>query len=118
MFNTECRYPLQPSFDDNNVYVPVNALRVDISDGQVYRDTDVVKRGGRLYDKLNHTFEFKDIIYCDITWLFDYEACLCIPTLHHLQSCRTSRSTADDGCRAGQTYHCSGGLCTCCLYGV
>ena len=73
VFNTENHYPLQPEFDDNNVYVPVAALRVDISDGQVWRDTDVVNRGGRLYDKLNHTFEFKDIVYCDITWLFDYE---------------------------------------------
>ena len=71
VFNTEERYPMVP--DENNlITVPDNMLRIDVSDGQVYRDCDVVLRGGQLYDKLNHTYEFKDTVYCDITWLFDY----------------------------------------------
>ena len=36
----------------------------------VYRTTDVIKRDGKLYDKLHHTFEFKGTIYFDIVWLF------------------------------------------------
>jgi len=71
VFNREDRFPIQP--DENNfIIIPDNVARIDISDGQIYRDCDVVMRQGQLYDKLNHTYEFKDTVYCDITWLFEY----------------------------------------------
>ena len=44
-------------------------LRLDIHDGQTYRFNDVVRRNGRLYDKMNHTYKFKSItIGCDVLW--------------------------------------------------
>ena len=72
VFNREERYPITPN-SNNFINIPDNVARLDISEGQVYRDCDVVMREGKLYDKLNHTYEFKDTIYCDITWLFNYE---------------------------------------------
>ena len=72
VFNTENNYPFPPE-QSGYIFVPANVLRLDISDGQVYRDCDVVKRNEQLYDKLNHTFEFKDTVMCDVTWYFDFE---------------------------------------------
>ena len=41
----------------------------------VYRTTDLVRRGDRLYDKLNHTYIFDPLksIYFDIVWKWEYE---------------------------------------------
>jgi hypothetical protein len=72
VFNTENNYPFPPE-QDGFIYVPANVLRLDISEGQVYRDCDVVKRSDRLYDKLSHTYEFKNTVMCDVTWFFDFE---------------------------------------------
>ena len=70
-FNREDRYPLTP--DENGfIYYPDNVAQLDISEGQVYRDTDVIQREGKLYDRLNHTFEFSGTLHCDITWLFNF----------------------------------------------
>jgi hypothetical protein len=72
VFNRECHYPF-PANTDKEIKIPPNVLRLDISENQVYRTSDVVRRGGRLYDKVNHTYKFKSVIYCDVTWLFPYE---------------------------------------------
>jgi hypothetical protein len=77
IFNREQHYPFTPlTANQNNIReikIPPNVLRLDISENQVYRTSDVVRRGGRLYDKVNHTYNFKGTIYCDVTWLFPYE---------------------------------------------
>ena len=83
MFNREDHYPLTPSKndgripelndDDTIVVIPDNMLRMDVSEGQVWRTSDVVKRNGCLYDKLHHTYKFKGTIHFDITWKFPYE---------------------------------------------
>ena len=44
-----------------------------MSEGQVYRTSDVVRRDGKVYDKLHHTFEFACPLCVDIVWLFPYE---------------------------------------------
>lgn len=72
VYNTERNYPLIPT-ETNEIPVPENILRMDVSENAVYRTTDVVQRNGRLYDKLHHTFEFSDTMYMDITWLFEFE---------------------------------------------
>ena len=69
VFNRENYYPLTP--DHNNfITLPANVLRMDVSENDVYRFTDVIKRDGKLYDKMHHTFEFRNPIYMDIVWLF------------------------------------------------
>ena len=73
VFNREEHYPLHPD-ENGHIYIPDNMLRLDIHEGQVYRTTDVIQRDGKLYDKYNHTYEFKNTpLYCDITWKLSYE---------------------------------------------
>ena len=73
-FNTEFRFPLTPDAK-GIVKIPQNVLRMDVSEGQVYRDTDVVRRGDRLYDRLHHTdiFTPDQAINFDVTWKWDFE---------------------------------------------
>jgi hypothetical protein len=74
VFNTEMKYPLTAN-DKGTIEIPTNVLRMDVSEGQVYRDTDVVRRGNRLYDRLHHTdqFDINKALYFDITWKWDFE---------------------------------------------
>ena len=74
IFNTEWNYPLLPD-SDGCVFIPTKVLRMDISEGQIYRDTDVVKRGDKLYDRYNHTYNFPldQKIHFDITWKWDFD---------------------------------------------
>ena len=74
VFNRELNYPLTPE-TDGQIYVPANVLRMDMHDNFTYRTTDFVLRGGKLYDKYNHTYKFDpQVKICfDITWKWDYE---------------------------------------------
>lgn len=73
VFNRENGYPLTPNAE-GFIMIPANVLRMDVSHNDVYRNSDVIKRDGKLYDKLNHTFIFlQKTIYFDIVWLFPLE---------------------------------------------
>lgn len=72
VFNTELKYPLVPD-SNNEIRIPNNMLRLDISEGQVFRTTDVVRRNGKLYDKLKHSYEFTQPIEADIVWYFEFD---------------------------------------------
>jgi hypothetical protein len=74
VFNTEWNYPLLPD-SDGCVLIPANVLRMDVSEGQVFRNTDPVKRGDKLYDRYNHTYTFPlgQAINFDITWKWDFD---------------------------------------------
>lgn len=55
IWNTEENYPLQPETSTGFINLPLNTLKVDtagVSYGQ-----DLVPRGTRLYDRLNHTYK-------------------------------------------------------------
>ena len=70
-FNIEKHVEFNP---DSNGYISIanNILKLDITDGYRDRYKDVVKRNGRLYDKVNHTDIFSDKILCDVVYLFNY----------------------------------------------
>ena len=70
VFNREENYKMPPSGVDDEIFINDNILRLDISQGQTYRTSDVVRRGGQLYDKLNKTFSFSKDIFCDVVWWF------------------------------------------------
>ena len=72
VFNTERHYPLKLNAN-NELNIPDNVLRIDITEGQIFRYTDIVRRDGRIYDKMNHTYKFEDPLLFDIVWLFNYE---------------------------------------------
>jgi hypothetical protein len=68
IFNTEQDYPFNP---DNNgdILIPDNVLRID----QVpWAATSLIVRGGKLYDKLSHSYTFDETIYADVVWYFDF----------------------------------------------
>ena len=71
IFNTEFNYEMLPN-DDQEIRIPPNVIRLDVSDGQVYRDCDPVKRGDRLYDRYNHTYKFNRPVNLDYVFLLDY----------------------------------------------
>ena len=71
-FNTEQHYKLTPD-SRGIISFPVNVLQMDVSGGQVWRTTDVVRRQGKLYDKMHHTYEFKGPIELDFVWNIEYE---------------------------------------------
>lgn len=72
VFNTERNYPLTPNTDGEYI-IPPNVLRMDFSDGQIFRDIDPIRREGKLYDRVSHNFKFSDrTFYFDIVWLFPF----------------------------------------------
>ena len=71
IFNTEFNYEMLPN-DDQEIRIPPNVIRLDVSEGQVYRDCDPVKRGDRLYDRYNHTYKFNRPVKLDYVFLLDY----------------------------------------------
>jgi hypothetical protein len=58
-FNKEFDYPFTPD-NNNQILWPNNVLQMDLSDNPKYatsyREKDTVKRDGKLYDRMNHTF--------------------------------------------------------------
>tara|TARA_B100001778_G_scaffold147978_1_gene121717 strand:+ start:7293 stop:7877 length:585 start_codon:yes stop_codon:yes gene_type:complete len=74
IFNREDHYPLTAE-SDGCIYVPENILRFDVYENEVYRTSNLVRRGGKMYDKMHHTYEFKPTttIYCNIVWKFPYD---------------------------------------------
>jgi len=72
VFNTERDHPLEPDSETNQILYPYNILQIDASREKHRQDYDVVRRNGKLYDRLNHTYTFTKTIYADVVWLFDF----------------------------------------------
>ena len=70
-FNTEHKVKRTPDAQGNYV-VPSNAIVYDISDGQIDRETNVVKRDGKLFDTINQTDVFTGEYYFDIVTLYPF----------------------------------------------
>ena len=81
VFNRELAVPFTPDANDNIVFQN-DMLRLDVTGDFINRNTDVVQRDGKLYDKVQHTYEFNRAhnlvnsdgkIYLNVTWLFPYD---------------------------------------------
>lgn len=70
-FNKEYQYSMSPDVN-KEILIPNNILQIDPSQTPANMSIDVIQRGGKLYDRANHTYEFDDKVECDITWLFDW----------------------------------------------
>jgi hypothetical protein len=68
-FNKEFNYPFTPD-NTSQIQIPNNVLQLDLTPD--YRDRDVVRRSGKLYDRTAHSFTFTEQVYCDVLWLFDW----------------------------------------------
>ncbi len=70
-FNKEYHYPFNPD-DNNEIVIPSNILQIDMADKGDYKDMNVIRRNGKLYDKEDHTHIFTSKVECDVLWLFDW----------------------------------------------
>jgi len=57
---------------DQEILFPENVLQLDLSDTEPVT-LDVIRRNGRLYDKLGHTYKFPRTLECDVVWKFPFE---------------------------------------------
>ena len=68
-FNTE-RHVTTDKDSYDRFPIATNVLRYDVTDGQVYRTYDVIRKykdgSPYLYDKVNHKFEFTSVDICNI----------------------------------------------------
>ena len=72
IFNTEREYEMTPDSSTNQIAYPFNMLQIDTNQYQHKNKYDVVRRNGKLYDRLHHTFTFTDSIKADVVWFFDF----------------------------------------------
>jgi len=70
-FNTEYHVPFTPV--NNEIAIADNILKLDVSDDWSSREYDVINRDGKLYDKLDHTYEWTEKIDLDVIYLFEFE---------------------------------------------
>ncbi len=72
-FNKEYDYPMLPN-TDNEILIPSNMLQIDLHEReQNYKEYDVVRRDGKLYDRVDHTNKWTSgEMKCDVVWHFDW----------------------------------------------
>lgn len=68
-FNVETNFVLTPAYPSKEIFVPENCIEVDAEDTRI----DVAMRGNRLYDRINHTYEFEKELKCNIVLLLPFE---------------------------------------------
>jgi hypothetical protein len=71
-FNTERDYEMTPDSVTNEVLYPYNVLQMDANVEHHKNDYDLVRRNGKVYDRLHHTYEFTENLHVDLTWYFDF----------------------------------------------
>ena len=74
-FNSEKHVTYTPDSTTGKIAISNDVLKMDVTEGWRKRSYDVVKRGGYLYDKYDHTDDWSDHteINLDIIKLFSYE---------------------------------------------
>lgn len=69
-FNEESEYPLAAD-TDGHVHVPTNAVRLLVSNPR--HDRELVQRGDRLYDTVNHTYKISETVKVDVVFLLPFK---------------------------------------------
>ena len=72
-FNTEYHYDMTRD-TNGEIVIPNNILQIKLTENVENSDFDGIRRGGKLYDRQHHTYEWKDYspVECDIVWEFDW----------------------------------------------
>ena len=70
-FNTQNKVKIEPD-SNGNFIVPANAILFDISEGQIDRNRDVVRKNGKLFDLVQNTDVFTQGFYFDIISLYQF----------------------------------------------
>jgi len=64
------KFSLEPvGLDVFEIRIPSNILRIDASDNNL----KIVRRGNKLYDRENHTYNFEEPMECDVVWFLPFE---------------------------------------------
>ena len=75
-YNKEFDYELTPNSNDE-IIIPDNMLQVDLnisSKRSGNRQFDSIIRGGKLYDRIKHSYKWTDeSVYVDVLWYFEWE---------------------------------------------
>lgn len=72
-FNKEFEYPFTPD-TNKEILIPSNVLSIELSNLYQNADYDSVIRSGKLYDKINHTYQWTKLnpVVCDVVWAFNF----------------------------------------------
>ena len=68
-FNTEKHVKYTPD-TNGNILIANDVLQLDVSEGWTHRIYDVVRRNGKLYDKIDHTYDFSTVDSTDVMELY------------------------------------------------
>ena len=72
-FNREDHVPFTPDQTTEHIVIPTNVLRMD-SENPEDKTVAPVKRDGKLYDKVNHTYKWgTDELHFNVVYLFKYD---------------------------------------------
>ena len=71
-FNTEKHVKFSPD-SNGNIVLGSDILSMDAHDNYTKRTKDLVRRQGKLYDKLNHTYIFTSDMDLDVVRLYEFE---------------------------------------------
>ena len=72
-FNSEEHVAFTPDPTTKHIAVASNVLRLDVTNGWQNRTIDTIRKDGKLWDKVNHTFEFTGDLSCDVVYLYEFE---------------------------------------------
>ena len=72
-FNTEENIEQPPDDVTKFIEIPSNYLRYDLHDKHIDKSRDLVRRDGKLYDLVNHTYQFEENLFLDVVYLYKFE---------------------------------------------
>jgi hypothetical protein len=72
-FNQDTDFPINPDPITGEVLIPDNSAACVISERSRY--LYLTERGGKMWDKQNHTFNIGKTVYVDITQILDFDDC-------------------------------------------
>ena len=71
-YNTEIQWVLTPD-NTGTIYLPVNCIQIDVSKISSDPSILITSRGGKVYDRLNHTFTFTSPVTVDMIVLISFD---------------------------------------------
>jgi hypothetical protein len=70
-FNKEGHVEMTPD-TNKEILIANNVLQIDATTNASNAELDVVRRSGKLYDRVKHSYQFDNPVFCDIVWHFDW----------------------------------------------
>ena len=90
-FNKENHIEMTPD-TNKEILIANNVLQIDATENASNVNLDVVRRNGKLYDKVTHSYQFENPVSCDILWQFDWID-LPVPVADYI-ACRAATITS------------------------